>query len=132
MLRWLIVLGTVLFGIWPATAELVVTALFYWSRFTGIPDGIVMVVPWVGIGLTCLIWAGYVAGYVALFFATAARIARWVAIALLIGVAAMALAIVSGEASYVSVSPAIVAALHAGSYFVAQSRRTQPNVRASA
>jgi nicotinate-nucleotide pyrophosphorylase len=67
-----------------------------------------------------------------LFFATAARITRWIAIALLIGVAAMAVAIVSGVASYVSFSPAIVAALHAGGYFVVQSRKTQPHVRASA
>ena len=132
MPRWLIVLGTVLFGIVPATLELLVAAFFYWSTAAGAPNGVIVVVDWVSTGVLCLTWAGFVIGYVALFFAAAARTSRWVAIGLSIGAAAMAYAIVSGASSYLSAPSAIVAMLHAGGYFVAQSRRTQTNVRAGA
>ena len=96
MQRWFILLATVLFGIVPATFTLLANALYYVSGITAIPDGVAVNVVWGEVVLLSLMGAAAVIGYIALFFAAAARVSVRVVIGLLLGVAALVYAIVWG------------------------------------
>ena len=118
MQRWSILLATVLFGILPATFVLVANALYYLSGITAIPDGAAVNVVWGEIVLLVLMGTAGVIGYVALFFAAAARVSGRVVIGLLLGVAALVYAIVLGLTPHWLGTPAIVGLAHAASYFI--------------
>ncbi len=123
MPRSLIVLATVLFGIVPATLALLANALYYGRGITGVPEGVVVTVAWGEIAFLCAIGTAGVLGYVALFFAATSRVSGRVAIALLLGMVAMASAIWLGLSPYWLGSPVIVGLVHAVGYLVRRRRQ---------
>ena len=130
--RGVVVLATVLFGIVPATLELLATALFSWSLSGAeLPEGIVMVAPWYHGIETLLITTGILMGYVALFFAAGGRLSGRVAVALSIGAIAMAYAATVGSARWFAL-PAVVAVVHAAHFFFSRRRRVEEHARGAA
>ena len=102
----------------PATFTLLANALYYLSGITAIPDGVAVNVVWGEVVLLSLMGAAAVIGYIALFFAAAARVSGRVVIGLLLGVAALVYAIVLGLTPLWLGTPAIVGLAHAASYFI--------------
>jgi len=118
MMRWGILLATVLLGIVPATFVLLANALYYVSGFMAIPDGAAVNVVWGEIVLVLLMGTAGVIGFIALFFAAGARVSGLIAVGLLLGVAALVYAIVLGLTPLWLGTPAIVGFAHAVSYFL--------------
>jgi hypothetical protein len=130
--RAVVMLATALFGILPATLELLANALFSWSASGAeLPEGIVMVVRWYQVVETLLIMSGILIGYVALFFAAGGRVNGRVAVALSIGAIAMAYAAAFGSASWFAL-PAVVAAVHAAYFLFSRRRRVQEHAQGAA
>ena len=127
--RGVVVLATVLLGIVPATVQLLGAGMSYGSLVWAVPDGIVVGIDW---GEVFVVAAGFIVGYVALFFAAKAPVTRVIGVALCVGVVAMVFGIVSGVVSYWSVSPALVALAHAVGYFVGRRNREATNNRGAA
>jgi hypothetical protein len=120
MKRALISGATVLLGIVPASLALLSNALFLLSVSAGPPEGVKVVVSWLGLALWLLVAVAAVAGYIALFFAARLKVSRRVVGDLLLGVAAVAYELLSTphEAAILVVLllPAIVAIAHVISY----------------
>jgi hypothetical protein len=119
--RVLISGATVLFGIVPASLALLSNALFLLSVSAGPPDGVKVVVSWLGLAWWLLVAVGTVAGYIALFFAARLKVSGKVVGALLLGVAAVAYELLRTPHEtailVVLLLPAIVALAHVISYF---------------
>ena len=116
------VFATVLFGIVPATLELLVNAIL--AASFSVPEGVVVRVHWASVPLWLLTWLAVLVGYVALIFAAAGRVGRLGAFALIVGALAMAYAAVSGTATYLLLPSAVVALAHAVVHFVGHRKRT--------
>jgi hypothetical protein len=120
MKRALVSIGTVLFGIVPASLVLLTNAIFLLGAGAGLPEGVQGVLSWPNLALLLLVGVAALVGYVALFFAARLKMSGKVVGCLLIGVAAVAYEILSAqhEALIVGVLllPAIVAMAHVISY----------------
>jgi hypothetical protein len=120
MKRALIFGATVLLGIVPASLALLSNALFLLSVSVGPPEGVKVVVSWLGLAFWLLVAVAAVAGYLSLFFAARLKVSGKVVVGLLLGVASVAYEVLSTPHEtailVVLLLPAIVAMVHVFSY----------------